>query len=866
MRQQWLTSLLERMASVKRPIRYLGGEWNSIVKDPSKVKCRLLLAFPDTYEIGMSHLGLRILYHLVNSRPELACERVFSPWIDMEREMRGRGIPLYSLETRRPASEFDIIGFSLQYEMNYTNILNLLHLAGIPLRSDQRGKEHPLIIAGGPVTFNPEPLAEFIDLFVIGDGEEVLLELIERYQDLRSSSLARDELLQELSQIEGIYFPSLYPTQQEVATGFITVITNDNNHKVVRKRVLWNLDKFSYPDALVVPFCDIVHDRLSIEIARGCGRACRFCQAGTTYLPMRERSPESIITTIMRGLKSTGYDEVSLCSLSPGDYSHLHFLICSLMETLEKEKVSLSISSLRPPGLTPTLAHQIKRVRKTGFTIAPEAGSHRLREVINKAFAEEKIIASARQAFQEGWQTIKLYFMIGLPTETEEDLREIVELAQKILSAAGIARSAANKINLSVSSFIPKPHTPFQWLPMEKIESLSHKQLQLKRMLSPLPVRFKWHNPRLSFLEGVFSRGDRSLGKVLLKAWQKGCRFDGWTDQLRFDLWMEAFQETDVCPESFLYQNIPLESPLPWDHIETGVPKSMLAEELRRALEGMVSEGCSSWRCSRCQLCPPDLRAREKPLRKKPALKEVRTSPSEKSAMPSLRFYYRCAYQKKGELKYISHLDLMRTISRGFRRAEIPLCFTRGFHPLPLISFGPALAVGTESEEEFLDFISPQWMEPSQLIDKLNRNLPPGLRFLKAVALKSKPLPLSQVINMAHYSVLLNKVPERELSGNHQQLISELLSRDELLVERDKGVRKSSFNIRPYIHHIYLEEDKGVLHLELKLDKGRSARPREVLQALYHDKGGELAIVRVRLFCFQDGNYLSPFQVVEGEL
>ncbi len=419
----WQTSLLKRIASVKRPIRYLGGEWNSIAKDLSKVKCRLLLAFPDTYEIGMSHLGLRILYHLINSRPDLACERVFSPWTDMEKEMRGRNIPLYSLETRRPASEFDIIGFSLQYEMNYTNILNLLDLAGIPLRSDQRGEEHPLIIAGGPVALNPEPLAEFIDLFLIGDGEEALLELLDRYRALKSSSLARDELLKELSQIEGVYVPSLFATHREAATGFITVLIDDLNHNAVRKRILWDLEKFPFPHAPVVPFCGIVHDRLSIEIARGCGQGCRFCQAGTTYLPVRERSPDSIITTVMRGLASTGYEEVSLCSLSPGDYSQLDFLICSLMETLEQEKVALSISSLRPPGLTPIIAHQIKRVRKTGFTIAPEAGSSRLREVINKTFSEEEIITSARQAFQEGWQTIKLYFMIGLPTETEEDLR-----------------------------------------------------------------------------------------------------------------------------------------------------------------------------------------------------------------------------------------------------------------------------------------------------------------------------------------------------------------------------------------------------------------------------------------------------------
>lgn len=866
MRKAQLTNLLKGIASVQRPIRYLGGEWNSIAKDPSKVNCRLLLAFPDTYEIGMSHLGLRILYHLVNSRPDLACERVFSPWVDMEKEMRGRGIPLYSLETRRPASDFDIIGFSLQYEMNYTNLLNLLDLAGIPLRSDQRGKEHSLIIAGGPVAFNPEPLAEFIDLFVIGDGEEVLLELIDRYQSLRSYSLARDELLKELSQIEGVYAPSLYPTQREAATGFITALTEDKNHRVVRKRVLWDLDKFPYPDVPLVPFCDVVHDRLSIEIARGCGQGCRFCQAGTTYLPVRERSPESIISTIMRGLKNTGYDEVSLCSLSPGDYSQLHFLISILMDTLEKEMVSLSISSLRPPGLTSTIARQIKKVRKTGFTIAPEAGSHRLREVINKAFSDEEIIASARQAFQEGWQMIKLYFMIGLPTETEEDLREIVELAQKTLSASGLARSSSNKINLSVSSFIPKPHTPFQWLPMESMEALSQKQLQLKGMLSPLPIRFKWHNPRLSFLEGVFSRGDRSLGKVLLKAWQKGCRFDGWTDQLRFDLWMEAFQETDISPESFLYQKIPLECPLPWDHIQTGVPKSLLAEELRRALEGIVSQGCGSRKCSRCHLCPPELIAREKPIRRKPPLKEGRLTSPTKPPTPSLRFYYRCAFNKKGELKYLSHLDLIRAISRGFRRARIPLSFTKGFHPLPLISFGPALAVGVESEEEFIDFASSQWMDPTQVIETLNRNLPVGLRFLKTIALRKKPLPLSQIINTAHYSVLLDKVPQREQQGYHQQLISELLRRDEVLVERSKGGKRRKLNIRPYIHNIYLEEENGVIHLELKLDEKGSARPREVLQALYRDKGGELPIARVRLSCFKEGNYLSPFQVVEGEL
>ncbi len=381
-----------------------------------------------------------------------------------------------------------------------------------------------------------------------------------------------------------------------------------------------------------------------------------------------------------------------------------------------------------------------------------------------------------------------------------------------------------------------------------------------------MPIRFKWHNPRLSFLEGVFSRGDRSLGKSLLKAWQKGCRFDGWTDQLRFDLWMEAFQETDISPESYLYKNIPCESPLPWDHIQTGVPKSLLVEELQLALEEKPSEGCGSRRCSRCQLCPPELRAREKQICKEPPVKESRPAPAVESPIPSPRFYYRCAYQKKGELKYLSHLDLMRAMSRGFRRAEIPLCYTKGFHPLPHISFGPALAVGVESKEEFLDFITPRWIEPPELIKKLNHSLPEGLRFLKAAEVRKKPLPLSQIINIAHYSVTLNNLLEKERQGSHQQMVSELLSRDEVWVERSKGTKRKKFNIRPYIHNIYLEEEKGVLHLELKLARGGSARPQEVLQALYQGRCEELPIVRVRLSCLKEENYLSPFQCVEGEL
>jgi radical SAM family uncharacterized protein len=593
-----LRQLLEEeiLPGVTKPLRYVGNEYNVVNKDWDSVKARMLFAFPDIYEVGMSHLGMRILYHLVNEKADYLMERVFAPWTDMEQAMRARGIPLFSLESCRPVREFDCIGFTLQYEMSYTNVLNMLDLGQIPLLARDRGSEYPLVIAGGPCAFHPEPLADFIDAFVIGEGEEILpeiMELIARNRTENRGGRNKETILRALSGLSGVYVPALY--QMGVSPR-------------IKKRVVSDLDWAYFPLRPIVPYLDIVHDRIMLEVLRGCSRGCRFCQAGIIYRPVRERKEDTLKNQARELVCNTGYHEISLTSLSTSDYTGIDTLVKDLLDSYQQETVGISLPSLRVDSFSLSLAKQIQRVRKAGLTFAPEAGTQRLRDVINKGVSEENLMEVAEAAFRAGWTQIKLYFMIGLPAETLEDLDGIADLAYKVL-ALGLKNLRERgsyqqpKITVSVSSFVPKPHTPFQWEGQDSLAGLQEKQRYLKNKIRDRRIQYNYHEAPLSVLEAVFAKGGRELGAVLLEAWRRGCRFDSWSEHFRYDIWLEAFRKFGLEPEEMARTAQGRDDPLPWDHIDSGVTKEYLWQERMRAYQAATTGDCREQGCLGCGIC-----------------------------------------------------------------------------------------------------------------------------------------------------------------------------------------------------------------------------------------------------------------------
>jgi radical SAM family uncharacterized protein len=594
---------LERLLpKVQKPGRYTGGELNQVVKDWRQVKTRLALVFPDVYDIGMSNLGLAILYDLVNQRSDCLAERAYAPWSDMEALMRSRGIPLYSLESKQPLSAFDIIGFSLPYETLYTNTLNLLDLAGVPLYSTQRSAEHPLVIAGGHAAFNPEPMHAFIDVFVIGEGEEILPEIIDAHQSWKASGAGRSELLERLAGIWGVYVPALYATHYH-SDGSVQRIEklHPSAPFPVVKRIAARLPK--PPTRLIVPYIDTVHNRIPIEIMRGCTRGCRFCHAGMINRPVRERPVEEIVDALEEALKNTGYEEVGLLSLSSSDYTHILELVQAVSERFAGKNLNVSLPSLRIESFSVDLMDALKDSRRSGFTLAPEAATERMRNIINKPVSDEQLLETARAIYSRGWSNIKLYFMIGHPSETIEDVQAIADLCKAVLRQGRQIIGKRAQVTAGVSTFIPKPHTPFQWVPCDTMEQIEAKQSLLKQTLRGPGLKLNWNSPYDTMLEAWLSRGDRRMSEVIYQAWQRGAKFDAWKEHFGYDLWMEAFEATDLEPAFYTHRERPIDEVFPWEHISTTVRKKFLTEDYLWSLQGKTRIDCRE-RCFACGILP----------------------------------------------------------------------------------------------------------------------------------------------------------------------------------------------------------------------------------------------------------------------
>ncbi len=820
------------LSRIQRPSRYGGREINAAYKDPREVGLRVALLFPDLYEVGMSHLGLGLLYDILNRREDTWAERAYAPAPDLEAELRSRRLPLTSLESGTALADFDLVGFSLQYELSYTNLLNMLDLGGVPLLAPERGPGDPVVIGGGPAACNPEPVAPFFDALVLGDGEEVILEVADAVKAWKAVRGTREELWQALEEIDGVYVPALFePVFDE--TGRLREIIPRGRRSAVRKRVLPDLNRIEISPRPLVPYCQIVHDRLQLEIVRGCSRGCRYCQAGMLYRPVRERDPAQVAAWVEEALDNTGYEEVSLLSLSAGDYRPLSWLLTRLMDRLAPRKVALSLPSLRADTLTPEMMDQIKRVRRTGLTLAPEAGSEHLRRLINKNLTEEEILAAAARAFGAGWQLLKLYFMIGLPKETPEDLEAIAALTRQVLKSAPQGRRG--RINLSLSTFIPKAHTPFQWEGMAGLEESRTRLHTVKDRLRHPQIQAKWNSAAQSWLEGVFSRGDRRLAPVLLAAYRRGCRLDAWSEHLRLEPWREAFKDAGVDPDFYLRERTPEET-LPWDHLDSGVSREFLAAERDRAYQGLQTPDCRQAGCQDCGICDQEAVALD--LRDAPGEPQPEPRPA---AVPDPQpVWYRLSFSKVDAARWLSHLELVAAFYRGLRRSRLPLSFSGGFHPLPRVSFHGALPVGVESLAETLDVGLAGQIESGKLAATLNRVLPPGLRILEARRL-AKRLPPPR-LQAAVYQVAS---PEPLFDS---LVAADFLKQEDVPVIRKRPKEERTVNLRALVAGLEVADPQN-LRLTMRFQERDNLKVTDTLAAIFQlteDQTRDLQILKLK--------------------
>lgn len=802
--QKLLKDILPR---VLKPGRYIGNELNIVHKNRASVKSHVALAFPDVYEIGMSYIGFELLYHILNKQSDIWAERVFAPWPDMEEQLKATGTPLFSLESFTPLNDFDIIGFTLQYELTYTNILNMLDLAGIPVFSKDRTEAHPYIIAGGPCSCNPEPLAEFIDAFLIGDGEEASVEIARTVAKGKEQNKSRREILFDLAQISGVYVPAFYaPIYDAEGKLQATRPLIDGVPQVIRTRIVTELKPEHYPDKPIVPLIEVTHDRLAIEVMRGCTEGCRYCNAGMIYRPIRERSEWDVLRQMDQALNNSGYSEVSFLSLSISDYSRLTELMMRSRQALKGTQVSVSFPSMRLDSFNEQIAEFVSDVRKSGFTFAPEAGSERLRQVINKNITEDDLFKSVEIALKSGWRLIKFYFMIGLPTETDEDVAEIAHLVRRLLDMS--RQYGRVQFNLSISPFSPKAHTPFQWERQASIEEIWHKVDVLKKHLGrERRIRMSWRDPKVSFLEGVLGRADRRMGAVIYDAWKEGAKFDGWDEHFKYDLWLKNLQNHGFDPEA-LAAEIPEDAVLPWDHIDKGVSKNFLKRERKKAYRQQTSPDCKKANCLACGLQRKGMYAEIVDCYKKDRTRLEVDEPADAQVGASLPKYetveqafkrYRVQFTKEGYAAFLSHLDLARLFERVFRRAHVPIIYSQGFNPRPKISFGQPLALGVQSKAEFFDVeISARFNKDLKRL--LNPLLPDGLKIIRVREMAEKASSLSQSINAAEYEIYFD--PSKIRPEEIDRRLRRIRRSRSLVVNRLSKGRVKSVDIRPFIETI----------------------------------------------------------------
>lgn len=792
---------------VEKPARYTGGETNVTGTAGRRVSLSFALAFPDVYEVGMSHQGLQILYGILNGRPGFTAERVYAPWPDMASLMASRGMALSSLESATPIHQFDIIGFSLQYELSLTNVLSMLDLGRVPLRAINRREGHPLVIAGGPCVFNPEPMAPFFDAFALGEGEEMVVDIAERVAEAKRKGLSRGAALEGLAAIEGLYVPSIHGRGNRV-----------------RKRVVADLDRAFLPEKPVVPLIKTIHDRITLEIARGCTRGCRFCQAGMVWRPLRERSRERIIESADRILAATGYDEISLLALSAGDYSCIAPLLTELMNRNIEQRVALALPSLRTETLTESLIEQIRRVRKTSFTLAPEAGTQRLRRVINKGNTEENLLETARSVFRAGWKSMKLYFMIGLPTERQEDLEGIADLVNRVSRVEGKGR----QLTVGLSTFVPKAHTPFQWERQISIAETEERQEYFKDIFRRGNLKLKWHDRRMSFLEGLIARGDGSMADVVERAYRLGAGFDGWSDRFRFEPWDQALRERGIDIESCLAGRDPA-SPLPWDHIDCGVEKDFLLREREKSRTEEATEDCRTGGCTGCGACAGgiELRRAAEYVSGSPEPGSAETPPEEAWRPRHLRMRYR----KVDKARFLSHLDTASALIRSINRSGIRFEYSQGFHPHPKISFPCATPLGVESEDEYAEIrvLTPRRWNRGHLMEGINRSLPAGLTVLALEDVKGSGKALSRQVAGFVYEMHFHDASAELNASEASRAIGKFLDSDRFVIVRSSGQRTIERDIRPFVQTLAYDDESGILRGMFSFTQQGGVKPLEIL-------------------------------------
>jgi radical SAM family uncharacterized protein/radical SAM-linked protein len=901
------------LADVAKPTRYTGAEHGTIKKDWESVDVRVCLAFPDIYDIGMSHLGYRILYKLLNDHERILAERCYTPWLDMQKQLVDRDLPLASLESVRPLCEFDVVGFSLQFELTYTNILRMLDLGRIPLRSTDRGEEAPLVIAGGPVATHPEPIAPFLDAILIGDGEEATTEMALTWAAGKKAGKSRSERLRDLSQITGVYVPSLYDTRADEQTGsFVVERPSDPSIPYpIERRLVPDINAFPFPDSFPTGGPEAIFDRMSIEVARGCTEGCRFCQAGMIYRPVRERDPGQIIDTVERALAKSGQDEVSLTALSTADVSCISPLIKRLVEKTAPERVSLSVASLRAYGLAEELLDDMRKVRTAGLTFAPEAGTQRMRDVINKNVTEEQLMETAERVFSRGFDKMKLYFILGLPTEEDEDVLGIAEVGKNAFSV-GKRLGKRPTVTVSVSVHVPKPHTPFQWCAMDPIDEVRRKQDMLRGALrGKKGIALRLHDSTTSELEGVLARGDRRLANVIEMAYKNGAMFDSWDDQFNKDAWLGAFEHFGIDTAPFL-TTIPVDARLPWDHIDVGLEDGFLAREYRKALSSRLSPPCGKVKgmfvhhtnvseatsdarklvCYDCGIACDLTRMRNQRVdflsdmgaqrpgerARLPVVSDaaIKKNGPEKYRPPrpgSPPVRVRLSYAKVGPSALLGHLDFIRELPRIIRRAGVRTAYTEGFHPKPDMSFGPALALGIASLDETIDIKLIDPPAPEELVTRLNEAAATGVRFTGAALLGDLDPGLSKIVDEARYLLAFSEeaLRDRDKAQTPQQVLSAAVAgfheAQSVTVERDAKGIKRRIDVKAALAELRLSTDEehaqldqaGVvgrlqaLFVSVPLAAQGAVRSREIVEALFD---ADMPFVAVRTALLSKGKGL----------